>query len=219
MYAVWVIGFVWFALFLAFHVGLQSFPSNIDMLPKDIMSWTYIVVHAGQLFGINLMYLAWGYITAVNLLNFSNYLPADFFSSIKSLWSFRKQDGRRSSIVTYEQKNGAEINGLFSVHVAHSDGSESRYYIKREEFTFIVGIFRKFLRYVLTTMWGLLVIFFFLPYLGSGPLYLTALKTQFLIACEGSWFYSILLVQPFYPFANTTSYEQNDDNICFPYVG
>lgn len=82
MYAVWVMGFCWFILFSAVYVGLKSYPQNIWMLPNDLTHWVYVVTHGGQLFGMNMIYLAWGYILAVNFLSFSNYLPDDFFSPL-----------------------------------------------------------------------------------------------------------------------------------------
>ena len=56
------------------------------------------------MFGLNLMYLAWGYITAVNFLSFSNYIPSDFFTPIQNIFKgLKKQkntdDARRS--ITY----------------------------------------------------------------------------------------------------------------------
>jgi len=90
MYAVWVFGFGWFALYVSCQIGLHSFPMNFFQLPVDMTDWTYSIVHGGQMFGLNLMYLAWGYITAVNFLNFSNYLPADLFSSLTVRWTCKK---------------------------------------------------------------------------------------------------------------------------------
>jgi hypothetical protein len=218
MYAVWVFGFSWFALYVSCQVGLHSFPLNIYQLPVDMAHWTYSIVHGGQMFGLNLMYLAWGYITAVSFLNFSNYLPADFFSSLSARWTCKKNKNERSGSVTvFEQKSGADINGLQAVHVIHSDNTESKYYIKREEFTFIVGIIKKYTRYLVPFTCGIMIIMYVLPFIGEGPIYLVALKTQFMISCESSWFYGFLHISNLYPWPQRQA--TFDKDTCTPYVG
>ena len=73
MYFVWVIGFIWYILFVALNVGLRSYPQNIFQLPKDLADWTYSINHGGMMFGMNMIYLAWGYIMVVSFLNYTNY--------------------------------------------------------------------------------------------------------------------------------------------------
>lgn len=102
MYFVWCVGFIWNIMFVACYVGIQSFPQNIWVLPQVIARWPYIFVHGGMMFGVNMMFLAWGYITAVNFLNFSNFIPKDFFEplfqSIKFLSNKINHDEGRQSI-------------------------------------------------------------------------------------------------------------------------
>ena len=171
------------------------------------------------MFGLNLMYLAWGYITAVNFLSFSNYIPSDFFTPIQNIFKGLKMqkntDDARRSITYIDQKSGAEINGLSCVHVIHSDGTESKYFIKGQEFTFILNILRKYFRLVVPVSIGIFSILYILPFVSDGPVYLAALKTQFLIACEGSWFIGFGLFQNLYYWPDNNQY---DKGTCLPYV-
>jgi hypothetical protein len=62
------------------------------VLPQLLARWPFVLVHGGMLFGVNMMFLAWGYITAVNFLNFSNFIPKDFFEPLfKSLTFLKKK--------------------------------------------------------------------------------------------------------------------------------
>jgi hypothetical protein len=83
MYFVWVIGFIWSIIYVSLYIGLKTFPQNIWLIPKDLLSWTYTLNHGGETFGLNMMYFAWGYIIAASFLNYSNYIPIDFFSPIE----------------------------------------------------------------------------------------------------------------------------------------
>lgn len=82
MYFVWVFGFVWYILFQALAISINWYPQNIFLLPKDIADWSFAINHGGMMFGLNMIYLAWGYIMVVSFLNYSSYIPADFFSPI-----------------------------------------------------------------------------------------------------------------------------------------
>lgn len=84
MYFVWVFGFVWYLLFMALNIGIKAFPQNIFLLPKDISGFSFSINHGGMLFGMNLIYLAWGYIMVVSFLKYSIYVPKDFFSPFKN---------------------------------------------------------------------------------------------------------------------------------------
>ena len=79
MYFVYVLGFSWYILYVSASLGIKLFPENVWKLPEDLSNWTYMLIHGGMMFGMNMIYLAYGYIITVNFLNFSNYLPADFF--------------------------------------------------------------------------------------------------------------------------------------------
>ena len=85
MYFVNVLGFAWFNLYAALYLGIKVFPENVWRFPEDLNHWTYMLNHGGQLFGMNMMYFATGYIMAVNFFNFTNYLPSDFFQPINYL--------------------------------------------------------------------------------------------------------------------------------------
>jgi hypothetical protein len=120
MYFVYVVGFAWYILFDALYLGVKIFPENVWRFPEDIAHWTYLINHGGQLFGMNMIYLAYGYIIAVNFLNFSNYLPADFFAPIKYICCKpSKQQARsfdsgqpRESVSFIGQRGQTDIAGL-----------------------------------------------------------------------------------------------------------
>jgi hypothetical protein len=83
MYFVWVIGFIWSILYVSLFIGVKTFPQNVWLIPKDLVSWTYTVNQGGETFGLNMMYFAYGYIIAASFLNYSNYIPLDFFNPIE----------------------------------------------------------------------------------------------------------------------------------------
>jgi hypothetical protein len=117
MYAVWVIGFCWNVLFVSVYLGLKAYPQNIWMIPKDLTHWFYGVTHGGQLFGLNMIYLAWGYILAVNFLTYSNYIPIDFF---KPLSIARKEDENSTRNQSFVGQSG-NTDGMDYVQVNHSN--------------------------------------------------------------------------------------------------
>jgi hypothetical protein len=82
MYFVWVLGFVWYMFFEALVLGIKGFPQNIFLLPKDISKVSFALNNGGMMFGMNMIYLAWGYIMVASFLNYSNYVPEDFFDSM-----------------------------------------------------------------------------------------------------------------------------------------
>ena len=77
-----------------------------------------------MMFGLNMIYLALGYIMVVSFLNYSSYIPADFFSPIFRKPSVEQENEslqRRNTFVG--ERGGSE--GLDFVKVVHSDNSES----------------------------------------------------------------------------------------------
>lgn len=53
-----------------------------------------------------------------------------------------------------------------------------------------------------------------MPFMSDGPLYFIALRTFFMIPCEGSWYLNITL------FSNILLWPRTyDKNTCFPYTG
>ena len=74
-------------------------------------------------------------------------------------------------------------NGVDFIKVVHSDNTETRYYIKQQDYSFIVNIVRKYIRLLVPVLFAIVCILFALPFMSSGPIYLVALKDQFLIPC------------------------------------
>ncbi len=92
------------------------------------------------------------------------------------------------------ERGGLEQEGIDFVKVVHSDNSESKYFLKQQEFSFFVNVFRKYLRLLVPIAFATLGIQYIMPFIGEGPVYLVALKDQMLIPCEGSWFLNLLFV-------------------------
>jgi hypothetical protein len=126
MHFIWVVGFIWSISYVSLYIGLKTFPQNIWLIPKDIMSWTYTLNHGGETFGLNMMYFAWGYIITVSFLNYSNYIPLDFFTSIEKKVEAKEQNTRLKTFVGEISENA----GVDIVNVVHSDLTESKYFIK-----------------------------------------------------------------------------------------
>lgn len=158
MYFVWVIGFVWSILYVSLEVGIKTFPQNIWLIPKDMLSWTYTINQGGAIFGLNMMYFAWGYIVVVSFLNYSNYIPDNFFAPIEKNIDFQipTRDKRNLAVgKTFVGKRGeTEVAGVDIVKVVHSDNSESRYYTKQQDYSFIVCIFRKYIRLLVPVLFA-----------------------------------------------------------------
>jgi hypothetical protein len=113
MYAVWVLGFCWNVLFVSVYVGIKTYPLNVWMLPRDLTHWMYTITHGGQMFGINMIFLAWGYIITVNFLGFSNYLPYDFFSPLTIKFGKNKSDLFSKRAMSFvDKRGGTEIANL-----------------------------------------------------------------------------------------------------------
>ena len=199
MYFVFVLGFVWYVLFLALFLGLNGYPQNIFLLPKDISDWSYAINHGGMMFGLNMIYLAWGYIMVVSFLNYSAYIPADFFSPIfrkPSVEQTKENDENLKSRRSFIGARGGS-GGLDFVKVVHSDNSESQYFMKQQEFSIFVRVFRKYIRLLVPITFATLGIKYIMPFMGDGPIYLVSIKETLLIPCEGSWFLNLLFVQNF----------------------
>lgn len=111
------------------------------------------------------------------------------------------------------QRGQTDIAGLDCIHITHSDNTESRYYIKTQEFPFIINLFRKYFRYFVPLLFAVLSIRFILPFLSEGPLYLAAMKFNLLLPCEANWLLTISLFQNIFNW--NTRY---DPATCFPFV-
>jgi hypothetical protein len=216
MYFVWCAGFGWNILFVTVYLVVKTYPQNVWMLPRKLAHWTYAINHGGQMFGINMIYLAWGYIIAVNFLNFSNYIPEGFFESrLRPM----KKPFPQSLQKTNSFQGGAggadnqDIDGLDCVRVVNSDYTESSYYIKQQEFTSVVNIVRKYIRLIIPLLFAVLSIRFILPFLSDGPIYLVAIKQQFLIPCEGTWLLNLTLFQNLLHWS-----EIYDCSSCHPFI-
>lgn len=78
-----------------------------------------------------MMYFAWGYILATSFLNYSNYIPLDFFSPIvRKVKVELNLEFNRSSTSFVGGRGNNEAAGLDYVKVVHSDNTESNYYTK-----------------------------------------------------------------------------------------
>ena len=92
------------------------------------------------------------------------------------------------------------------------DNSESKY-LKNQEFSFAVNVFRRYLRFLVPIIFATLGIKYIMPFMGEGPIYLVSLKDQLMIPCEGSWFLNLLFVQ------NLMFWKDSYDcNSCHPYI-
>lgn len=101
------------------------------------------------------------------------------------------------------------------MQIKHSDNTGSRFYLKRQEFPFFVTILRKYVKMFVPLFITVVCILNVLPNIAEGPIYLAALKLQFLIPCEGSWFVTPLLVSNLLYWDG--DYSQQRDT-CHPYV-
>jgi hypothetical protein len=180
MYFVWVIGFIWSILYVSLQVGIKTFPQNIWLIPKDMLTWTYTFNQGGAIFGLNMMYFAWGYIVVVSFLNYSNYIPDNFFDPIEKIEEFKipSRNERNLSVgkTFVGKRRVTEVAGVDIVKVVHSDMSESRYYTKHQDYSYIVCIFRKYIRLLVPVLFASSGIKFALPFIAEGPIYLAALK-------------------------------------------
>jgi hypothetical protein len=80
------------------------------------------------------------------------------------------------------------------VKVVHSDNTESKYFLKSQEFSFIFTVIRKYIRLLVPITFATLGIKYIMLFLSDGPIYLVALKDHFLTPCEGSWFLNLIFV-------------------------
>ena len=58
---------------------------------------SYTINHGGMMFGMNMMYLSWGYIMVVSFLKYSNYVPDDFFYPIFNNQRYNETSKERMS--------------------------------------------------------------------------------------------------------------------------
>ena len=125
MYFVWVIGFVWSIFYVSLEVGIKTFPQNIWLIPKEMLSWPYTINQGGAIFGLNMMYFAWGYIVVVSFLNYSNYIPDNFFDPIEKKEDFKiptRKQRNNSVMKTFVGKRGeTEVAGVDIVKIVHRD--------------------------------------------------------------------------------------------------
>ena len=104
------------------------------------------------------------------------------------------------------------MQGLDYVQVVNSDNTESRYYLKRSESTFIVTVIRKYIRLFVPMLFAVLGIRFILPFVSDGPIFLVSLQNQFLIPCEGTWLLNLTFLQNYFEWGS-----KYDSSTCFPF--
>ena len=97
--------------------------------------------------------------------------------------------------------------------VVHSDESESKYFLKLQEFSFVFTIIRKYIRLLVPIAFATLGIKYIVPFLSNGPIYLVVLKDQLLTPCEGSWFLNLVFLQNFMFWDRGYNCES-----CYPYI-
>ena len=73
--------------------------------------------------------------------------------------------------------NGKEENTTIEQVNIGGENCENKYYIKRQNFVFLVNVFRKFFRLFVPIFFATLFILYALPFLSDGPIYLVALRT------------------------------------------
>lgn len=186
MYFVMFVGFTWYVLFSATYLGILSFPKNIFKLPEQIgTDPIYLLAHGGLVYGLNGVFLAWGYLGGVKLLSYQNFFPKEFLTA---------------------RANSLPRGGR--------DSNDSKIYLKRHPYLFLVNIFRKYFRLLIPLLFATLWILYVLPFMAPhSPVYLVALRTQFLIPCEGAWWMNLTFIQNWLYWDNTYRTSK-----CYPYV-
>ena len=105
-----------------------------------------------------MMYFAWGYIVVVSFLNYSNYIPDNLFHPIEKEGDFKIPTREERNLFigkTFVGKRSVtEVAGVDIFKVVHSDNSESRYYTKQQDYSFIVFIFRKYIRLLVPVLFA-----------------------------------------------------------------
>ena len=77
-----------------------------------------------------------------------------------------------------------------------------------------MNVFRKYFRLLIPIFFATLWILYVLPFMApDSPLYLVALRTHFLIPCEGAWWMNLTFVQNWLYWDNSYSTSK-----CYPYV-
>ncbi len=75
MFLVGTVGILWYILYSATSLGFNSFPKNYMQRAQELSSFYFIVNHGGQLFGMNLIFLAAAYRTVTAMLEYTNFRP------------------------------------------------------------------------------------------------------------------------------------------------
>jgi hypothetical protein len=70
-----VIGIIWFILYNTTTMGMTLFPKNYMQMYIELNTMSYTVIHGGLIFGMNMIFLAVGYITVISLYETSTFRP------------------------------------------------------------------------------------------------------------------------------------------------
>ncbi|CDW84312.1 UNKNOWN [Stylonychia lemnae] len=214
LYLILAYGILWYTFFSSTMLGILMFPKNFQQISIEISGGMYLLFHGGQLFGMNMIFLASGYIIVISLFESSTFRPSRFQDLNRkkrnSIAPIETEGNEESSQKSFYENNNSK--GNIKLKEEEEELIEGKYQIKRRPFMIVARIFRRYLRFFIPLLFTTLSILYVLPFLSSGPIYLVAFRYVFQIPCEGSWYLNFLFVQNLMYW--TTDYDKSK---CYPY--
>eukprot|EP00347_Sterkiella_histriomuscorum_P019162 403342707 len=227
MYLLMSIGICWYIFYSATILAIKLYPRNFETLKSELSTMAYTINHGGQLFGLNLIFLAFGYLSITSSFEFTTFRPTK---------EENQRSGRRrqSSLVSMPTQGNQEQDSIMdkksTIRFQDSpmkpnrrkqpknsfdddDLIDGKYQIKRKPFNVVSRAFRKIFRLFVPLLFATLAMLYILPFLSSGPIYLISYRQFFQTPCEDSWYFNVLFTQNLL-FWGTTY----DENSCYPFI-